>query len=105
VKAERNDKAADREISSSLQIERAFSSTESVLLLDEPLAGKPQLWRKFVVDKIQRHKSAGGSVIVVEHNLDSILPAVDRILLLDKGRVKFLGSPHDYSLHVATAKK
>jgi branched-chain amino acid transport system permease protein len=90
------DEEANSEISARLQLDRAFGSCSSVILLDEPLAGKPPAWRQHVLDRIRNHKSSGGSLIVVEHNVHAILPVIDRILMLDKGRIKFLGSVEDY---------
>lgn len=88
--------ARGRENSARLQLERVFDRDASVILLDEPLAGKPATWVSDVLDHIRTHKRRGGSVIVVEHNVQAILPVIDRVLMLDKGRVKFLGSVEDY---------
>jgi len=79
-----------------LQLQRAFDPQASVVLLDEPLAGKPASWISDVLDRIRTHKRSGGSVIVVEHNVQAILPVIDRVLMLDKGRARFLGSVEDY---------
>jgi len=79
-----------------LQLERAFDPHACVVLLDEPLAGKPASWISDVLNRIRTHKKSGGSVIVVEHNVQGILPVIDRVLMLDKGRAKFLGSVEDY---------
>ena len=87
---------ATHEIPARLQLERAFDPQASVVLLDEPLAGKPASWISDVLDHIRTHKKGGGSVIIVEHNVQAILPVIDRVLMLDKGRAKFLGSVEDY---------
>lgn len=95
----------DYEVSVRLQTERAFSFPGSVILLDEPLAGRPDTWREHVLNRIRQHKSEGGVVIIVEHNLEAILPVTDRILLLDKGRMSFLGTTEDYSSFIAARNK
>jgi branched-chain amino acid transport system permease protein len=79
-----------------IQTERAFAQRGSVVLLDEPLAGQSSSWRTHIRAHIEHHKLNGGAVIVVEHNLESVLPSVDRILMLDKGKTMFLGSKEEF---------
>lgn len=71
-----------------LVIARGLMIEPKVLLLDEPSLGLAPKIVKEVFAKIkeinQRHKTA---IMIVEHNLKSLLEIVDRAYVLDKGRV------------------
>jgi branched-chain amino acid transport system ATP-binding protein len=65
-----------------------------VLLLDEPSLGLAPKIVKEVFAKIkeinERHKTA---IVIVEHNIKSLLEIVHRAYLLDKGKVIKEGEP------------
>lgn len=69
-------------------IARGLMTDPKVLLLDEPTLGLSPKVVKEVFKKIkeinQKNKTA---IMIVEHNLQSILEIVDRAYVLDKGRV------------------
>lgn len=71
-----------------LAIGRGLMADPKVLLLDEPSLGLAPKIIKEVFAKIkeinERHKTA---IVIVEHNLKSLLEIVDRAYVLDKGRV------------------
>jgi branched-chain amino acid transport system ATP-binding protein len=71
-----------------LAIGRGLMVDPKVLLLDEPSLGLAPKIVKEVFAKIKeinlRHKTA---IVIVEHNLKSLLEIVDRAYVLDKGRV------------------
>lgn len=76
-----------------LAIARGLMTEPKVLLLDEPSLGLAPKIVKEVFSKIKeinvRHKTA---IMIVEHNLKSLLEMVDRAYVLDKGRVAATGS-------------
>ncbi len=71
-----------------LAIGRGLMSDPKVLLLDEPSLGLSPKVVKEVFEKIKeindRHKTA---IMIVEHNLKSLLPICHRAYVLDKGQV------------------
>lgn len=71
-----------------LAIARGLMTDPKVLLLDEPTLGLSPKVVKEVFKKIkeinQKNKTA---IMIVEHNLQSILEIVDRAYVLDKGKV------------------
>lgn len=77
-----------------LAIARALITRPSVLLLDEPSLGLAPKVVKEVFAKIkeinERHRTA---ILVVEHNLKSLLHIVNRAYVLDKGAVVSEGKP------------
>src|SRR3989344_9500689 len=71
-----------------LALARGLMTDPKVLLLDEPSLGLAPLIVKEVFEKIkeinERHQT---SILVVEHNIKSLLKVVHRGYLLDKGQI------------------
>ena len=71
-----------------LALGRGLMTDPKVLLLDEPSLGLAPKIVKEVFAKIkeinERHKTA---ILIVEHNIKSLLSIADRAYVLDKGRV------------------
>ncbi|PWW06486.1 energy-coupling factor transport system ATP-binding protein [Paenibacillus cellulosilyticus] len=55
------------------------------LLLDEPTAGLDAEGTRQLGMFLQAHRDAGGSAIIVAHDLDVLLPVADAVLVLDGG--------------------
>ncbi len=76
-----------------LALARGLVSDPKVLLLDEPSLGLAPKIVKEVFIKIkeinERHKTA---IMVVEHNIKSLLEVAGRAYVLDKGRVVYEGT-------------
>jgi branched-chain amino acid transport system ATP-binding protein len=79
-----------------LAIGRGLMTAPTVLLLDEPTLGLAPKVVKEVFQKIQeinrRHRTA---ILLVEHNLKSVLQIVERAYLLDKGAIVAEGPPKE----------
>lgn len=77
-------------------IARGLITEPRVLLLDEPSLGLSPKVVKEVFAKIkeinQKHKT---SIMIVEHNLQSVLEIVDRAYLLDKGKIVTNDTPQN----------
>lgn len=64
-----------------------------VLLLDEPLAQlDPVMVRDFVQFLETLHDELGLTIIIAEHRLEPLLPLVQRVLVLEEGRLAVDGS-------------
>ena len=78
-----------------LRIAQALLGEPSVLLCDEPLLALDQASQRAVTGLIdQRRRSAGTPVVFVTHEVNPVLPYVDRILYLVRGRWA-IGPPSD----------
>jgi branched-chain amino acid transport system ATP-binding protein len=75
---------------------RGIITDPKVLLLDEPSLGLAPKIVKEVFEKIKEiNERHGTAIVVVEHNIKSLLEIVHRAYLLDKGRVVKEGEPKD----------
>ena len=68
-------------------ITRALYFDAELVILDEPTVGLSLSETKKTLDFIQSIKSSGRSAIFIDHNIFHIYPAVDRMIVLDRGKV------------------
>lgn len=78
-----------------LEIARALVSEPKVVLLDEPAAGMNPSEARRLVDLIRRIRERGTAVVVVEHNMNVVMRACDRITVIHHGQVIAEGTPQD----------
>ena len=81
---------------------RALASKPALLLLDEPASGLTEGEIKELVDRLRGWRSEM-TVALVEHRLDLVMKACDRVTVLDFGRVIASGTPAEVSAHPAVA--
>jgi branched-chain amino acid transport system ATP-binding protein len=78
-----------------VEVGRALCQEPSVLLLDEPFAGSDADSLAGIADVITSVRDRGHGVILVDHNVDLVASLVDRMMLLEAGRVAFVGPPRE----------
>lgn len=66
---------------------RALVHEPDTLILDEPTAGLDFAASFDYLERVRRLSAAGRNIIIVTHHLNEIPPEVDRVILLDGGRV------------------
>lgn len=72
-----------------------------LLILDEPTSELDPVGRAEIFDLISRLAAGGGyAILIVEHALDELVAAVDRLLIMDAGRVVFDDAPGSVLRHV-----
>lgn len=65
-----------------------------VLILDEPTAGLDPKGRDDILDQIALlHKECGITVVLVSHSMEDIARYVERIIVMEKGKVRFDDTP------------
>lgn len=77
-----------------LEIGLALASSPSLLLLDEPLAGMSPRERVETV-ALLKSISKGRTMIVIDHDMDSLFELVSKITVLQEGRVLIEGTPDE----------
>ncbi len=82
-----------------LEIARAFVAKPKLLLLDEPAAGLNGAEAGRLVGLIRRIQATGVTVILVEHHIEVVMRACDRIIVLNYGKKLADGSPTDIRDH------
>ncbi|BDZ70867.1 ABC transporter ATP-binding protein [Methanobacterium petrolearium] len=68
-------------------IASAISVKPEVLVLDEPTSELDSQGREMVLDVIHQLNQAGMTIIMAEHHLDDVATYLDRLILMDKGRI------------------
>lgn len=67
-----------------------------VLILDEPTAGLDPRGRDEILDNIAKiHKEQGITVILVSHSMEDVAKYVDRLIVMDHGRIRYDGTPKE----------
>lgn len=77
-----------------------------VLILDEPTAGLDPKGRDEILDQIAYlHKTRGCTVILVSHSMEDVARYVQRIIVMDHGKVQYNDAPAKVFRHSADLEK
>ena len=76
-----------------LEIARALSSDPTLLLLDEPAAGLNPVEKQALLELIGRLKAQGLTIILIEHDMQVVMPVSDKVVVLDYGKKIAEGAP------------
>lgn len=77
-----------------------------VLILDEPTAGLDPRGRDEILEQIKRlHNKYKITVILVSHSMEDIARLVDKIIVMDKGKISLIGSPREIFKQAAELEK
>ena len=82
-----------------VEVARAIATGARLLLLDEPAAGMTPEEITAMVDDIVALRNQGYTIIVIEHHMDLIAAACDRVIALDHGEVIATGAPQEVAAH------
>lgn len=76
---------------------RAIVGRPEILLYDEPVTGLDPVNGAVVHRLIQRLATElGATSIIVSHDIEGALPISDRVAMLDRGRIRFVGTPEEF---------
>jgi neutral amino acid transport system ATP-binding protein len=79
-----------------LELVRALMAEPRILLLDEPMAGVSPTLRVELLEHILALRERDGiTLLIVEHDLDFVMRASDRVIVMNDGRVIAHGSPDE----------
>jgi len=88
-----------------LTIGRALMSSPDLLLLDEPTEGLAPLVVRELENQILALKEAGISILLSEQNIKSALKLIDRVYVIDNGRIRYEGAVADLQRNEEIRKK
>ncbi len=72
----------------------------SVLILDEPTAGLDPAGVERILSNIKEyHRSQNATVIIVSHSMEEMARTVDRLAVVQDGRIPFQGTPREVFSH------
>jgi neutral amino acid transport system ATP-binding protein len=79
-----------------LDFARVLMAEPRLVLLDEPMAGvNPALGRQLVEHVLRLRTEAGMTFLFVEHDLDIVMEASDRVIVMNEGHVIASGTPQE----------
>ena len=78
-----------------LTIARTLMGNPELLLLDEPSEGLAPLIVEQLRQRVAELKATGLSIVLAEQNLQFVMSLADRVYILEKGEVRFTGTPAD----------
>jgi ABC-type branched-subunit amino acid transport system ATPase component len=76
-----------------LEVARAIATRAELLLADEPCAGLNPTETAAMIDLLRQIRDQGVTVLLVEHDMPSVMEVSDRIVVLDAGRRIAEGAP------------
>jgi branched-chain amino acid transport system permease protein len=78
-----------------MEVCRALASQPALLLLDEPMAGLSGRERDALADLLRRLRTAGLTIVLVEHDVAQVMSLADQVAVLDDGVLIANGDPED----------
>jgi len=76
-------------------IAQALVHDPTVIFMDEPMSGLDPIGRKEIRDLILQLHAEGKTVFMNSHILTDVEMLCDRVAIIVKGRIRFVGSPHE----------
>jgi branched-chain amino acid transport system ATP-binding protein len=80
-----------------LEVARAVATRADLLLADEPCAGLNPTETAAMIDVLRRIRANSVTVVLVEHDMPSVMEVSDRVLVLESGRLIADGTPAEVS--------
>jgi branched-chain amino acid transport system ATP-binding protein len=78
-----------------LELARALAAGPDILLLDEIGAGLTDAEAEELLESIQKLRDTGMTIVWIEHIVDVLVRAIDRLVCMDAGTVIADGAPGD----------
>lgn len=78
-----------------LEIARTLASKPKYLLLDEPLTGIDPVSIEEIKTIIQKLKNKNIGILITDHNVRETLKIVDKVYIVNEGKIFFEGLPND----------
>ena len=80
-------------------IARTLMGNPDLLLLDEPSEGLAPLVVAALLNRLRTLKESGATLLISEQNLRFATELADRLYIIEKGEIRYQGTPADLALH------
>ena len=88
-----------------LNMASALAMNPKILILDEPTAMLDPLAAQNLLAMVERiNRELGVAILLTEHRLDAVLPAADRMAVMEDGRLLSCGRPAQIACELSGAK-
>jgi len=77
-----------------LELARVLMLSPKLIMLDEPFAGVNPVLIGEIIEVLRKLHGRGIALIVVEHHLQALKSFVQRLIVMDQGRILADGNPH-----------
>ncbi|MEH7298914.1 ABC transporter ATP-binding protein [Neobacillus drentensis] len=67
---------------------------QALLLLDEPTFGQDEITANELIKRLKERQEQGTTIVMVTHDMDLVDKYSDQVILLNKGRVTYQGTPY-----------
>ena len=78
-----------------LEIARALATNPKLLLLDEVMAGCNPLEKLELIAVVRKIRDTGVTIVIIEHDIKTIMSLCDKIIVLHRGEKLVEGSPQE----------
>ncbi|WP_321367845.1 ABC transporter ATP-binding protein [uncultured Desulfuromusa sp.] len=78
-----------------VELARATVGKPQLILLDEPVAGLNAEETETVAEQLRLLRSAGHTMLLVEHDMDLVMQIADQVVVLDSGKCIATGTPDE----------
>ena len=82
-----------------LEVAIALAARPRLLLLDEPVSGMNPAEKVRFMRTLDKIRGAGATILLVEHDMRTVMGASDRIICLNHGRIIADGAPGEIQSH------
>ena len=86
-------------------IARTLMGNPSLLLLDEPSEGLAPLVVSAILERLKQLKATGTTVLISEQNLRFATELADRVSIIERGEIRYEGTPGGASGASGSARK
>ena len=86
-------------------IARTLMGNPDMILLDEPSEGLAPLVVGALLARLKALKAAGQTVLISEQNLRFATELADRVFIIEKGEIRYQGTPADLAAHPELRQK